>query len=91
MARETGGVLVRRGSVRRTAVLDQLDRGRETRAGPARQRGRREEGRVGRSKAAGLAGRQAGARERGGGPRQGQKPKMGQSSKRIFFRFSFDF
>jgi hypothetical protein len=54
--------------VRRTVALGRLDRGRETRAGLARQRGRRGEGRVGRPKATGPAGRWASAGERGGVP-----------------------
>jgi hypothetical protein len=37
---------VRHGGARRTAAIDRLDRGREMRAGPARQRGRRGESRV---------------------------------------------
>jgi hypothetical protein len=48
MAWETGDGPVRCGGVRRTAVLGRLDRGREMRVGPARQRGRRWEERVGR-------------------------------------------
>jgi hypothetical protein len=91
MARETGGGPVRRGGARRTATLSRLDLGRETRAGPAHQRGRRGEGRVGRPKATGPAARWAGTRERGGGPRLGRKPEMGQSSKRNSFRISIDF
>jgi hypothetical protein len=91
MARETGGGPVRRGSARRTAALDRLDRGREMMVGPARQCGRRGDGWVGQLKATGLAGWWAGAGERGGGPRLGQKPEMGQSSKRNSFRISIDF
>jgi hypothetical protein len=76
---------------RRTATLGRLARGRKTRAGPAHQQGRRGEGRVGWPKATGLAGRCAGMGERIGGPWLGQKPEMGQSSKRISFRISIDF
>jgi hypothetical protein len=46
---------------------------------------------VGRPKATGLAGRWADVGERGGGPRLGRKPEMGQSSKIISFRISIDF
>jgi hypothetical protein len=64
--------------------------GRKT-TGWGPQRGRRGEGRVGRSKAIGPASRWASARERGGGLRLGQKPEMGQCSKRNSFRISTDF
>jgi hypothetical protein len=46
---------------------------------------------VGQPKATGLAARWAAVGERGGGPWLGQKPKMGQSSKRNSFRISIDF
>jgi hypothetical protein len=59
----------------------------DERVGPAHQRGRRGEGRVGRLKATGPAGRWASAGERGCGPRLGQKPEIGQSSKRNYFEF----
>jgi hypothetical protein len=85
MAWETGGGLVRRGGARRTAVLGRLDRGREMRAGPPRQRGMKR-GRLG-----GPTGRWADTGERGGLPRLDQKPEMGQSSKRNSFRISIDF
>jgi hypothetical protein len=39
MAWETGGDPVWRSGARRTAPLSRLDRGRETRVGPARQQG----------------------------------------------------
>jgi hypothetical protein len=91
MAQEMGGGSVRHRGAWRTAVLDQLDRGRETRARPARQRGRRGEGWVGQPKATGPAGWWADARERGGGPQLGQKPEIGQSSKINSFRISIDF
>jgi hypothetical protein len=81
MVWEMGGGPVRHDDKWRTAALGRLDQGRETRAGPTRQRGRRGEGRVGQPKATGLAGRWADAGKRGGGPRLGQKPEMGQSSK----------
>jgi hypothetical protein len=84
MAQETG-------SARRTAALGQLDRGREMRARPTRQRGRRGEGRVGWPKAIGPAGRWANGGKRGSGPRLGQKLEMGQSSKRNSFQISIDF
>jgi hypothetical protein len=60
-------------------------------AGPAHLRGRRGEGQVGQLKATWLADRWAGAGERGGVPWLGQKPEMGQTSKRISFRISIDF
>jgi hypothetical protein len=91
MAREMGGGPVRRGGARRTAALSRHDLGWETRAGPVHQRGRRGEGRVGRPEVTGPAGRWAGTGERGGGPRLGRKPEMGQSSKRNSFRISIDF
>jgi hypothetical protein len=47
MARETGDDPVRHDDAWRMAALGRLYRGRETRAGPARQRGRRGEGHVG--------------------------------------------
>jgi hypothetical protein len=46
---------------------------------------------VGWLKATELAGQWAGVGERGGGPRLGQKPEMGQSSKRNSFQISIDF
>jgi hypothetical protein len=85
MAWETGGGPVRRGGTRRTAALDRLHRRREMRVGSARQRGRRREDRVGWPKATGPARMWADAEERGGGPRLGRKPEMGQSSKRNSF------
>jgi hypothetical protein len=91
MVRETGDGPVRHGGARKTVALDQLYRGRETRVVPARQRGRRGEGLVGRPKATGPAGRWASARERGGGLRLGRKSEMGQSSKRNSFRISIVF
>jgi hypothetical protein len=63
----------------------------ESRARPKRQRGRTGEGWVGWLKDTRPAGQWAGARERGGGPQLGRKPKMGQSSKRNSFRISIDF
>jgi hypothetical protein len=63
----------------------------ESPVGPTRQWGRRGEDRVGWPKATGPAGRWVETRERGGGPRLGQKPEMGQSSKRNSFRISIDF
>jgi hypothetical protein len=84
MVWETGGGPVRRGGARRMTTLSRLDRGREVRVGPARQRGRRGEGRVGR-----LA----------GGPALGRgevgydwvKTRDGQRSKRNSFRTSINF
>jgi hypothetical protein len=46
MAWETDGGPVRHDGARRTAALSWLDGGRETRAGPAHQQGRRGEDRV---------------------------------------------
>jgi hypothetical protein len=79
MAQERGGGPVRRsrgakdGGARRACPREEDEGGAYT--SPREER----EGRVGQPKATGPASRWAGAGERGGGPRLGQKSKMGQS------------
>jgi hypothetical protein len=85
MARETGGGPVRRGRGTEDAGA-QPACPREEDEGGARTSAREERGRPG-----GPAGWWVGMGERGGGPRLGQKPEMGQSFKRNSFRISIDF
>jgi hypothetical protein len=84
MARETGGGPMRCGRGTEDGGA-RTPCPREEDEGEAHTSAREDRGRLG-----GPAGWWAGAGERGGGPRLGQKPEMGKSSKRNPFRISID-